>query len=440
MGFYDGSFAFNTLDGESNGGAEMSWFFWPQIKNAGQQDSWRNSIMGGETRPELQDSIFTDSYPAGSEWHQPFMECAEMTHMSYILHHDAFQDGGYTGSELQKALEAHAFLGYAFRVSAVAASVSSNPDKIDILVTIINEGIAPFYYDLGLQLECPGLPVPLRVDGVENLIDRGESGDFVFVGIPDNEECLQHISLQLHSSYAYEGRPIRFAQGDDGRVSLSIPTPWTQSQEDEETDPPVEDEFNDPPADPPTDPDSEGPEDSKPTTRNDAEIFVDAGAKNEDLSIVSGNFWQNYNDVPITNSAGYSDEVFKTHRYGSNFRYIFDGLTPGSMKNVTLGFAETHYMACTIGGRLMDIEVNGEVFADSLDVFSEVGCQTVLLLTKTFEVNAQGELTITFTALADNAMVSLIRIDQNLDAANGESFWAWIINLILSILRGAVDP
>ena len=48
IGLYDGSFAFSTLDGESNGGVEHSeWYFWPVVKNLDRDDFWRKSPMGG---------------------------------------------------------------------------------------------------------------------------------------------------------------------------------------------------------------------------------------------------------------------------------------------------------------------------------------------------------------------------------------------------------
>jgi hypothetical protein len=225
LGLYDGSFAYNTLDGAYNGGVVTSWFFEPQIVSAGQQDAWKQSMMGGETRPELQDTIFTSSYPAGTELHQDFRKCVDMTRVSYILHQNAFQNGGYTGDVLLRARAAHAYMGYSFHVSEVAVSTSSTTGKVDIAVTVNQAGVAPFYYDLGLALNCAGLSTPLKLSGVDQLVDRGQSKSFLFQGIPATSQCLGQISLQLQSSYAYSGRPILFAQGTNGTVSLSLPLP-----------------------------------------------------------------------------------------------------------------------------------------------------------------------------------------------------------------------
>jgi hypothetical protein len=36
--------------------------------------------MGGETRPELQATVFEPTYPAGTEFHQDFLKCVSVTH------------------------------------------------------------------------------------------------------------------------------------------------------------------------------------------------------------------------------------------------------------------------------------------------------------------------------------------------------------------------
>jgi hypothetical protein len=52
FGFYDGSFAYETLDGEANGGVvNQDYFFWPMIQQQGHGSFWRAHPMGGETRP-----------------------------------------------------------------------------------------------------------------------------------------------------------------------------------------------------------------------------------------------------------------------------------------------------------------------------------------------------------------------------------------------------
>lgn len=223
FGLYDGSLAYQSLDGPDNGNVEREWFMWPRIQEAGQQDVWKQSIIGGETRPELQEIIFTNSYPAGDEWHQSFKKCVNTMHVSYVLHHDAFQNDGYQGEVLKNARAAHAYMGYSFYVSEIYAVVSSTVGKVDVGVAIVQSGVAPFYYDLNVALECNGA-TRVRV-GVNDIVEKGQSKLFLFKNLPASDGCLKKLSVKLQSSYAYNGRPILFAQGSNGTVSFSLPLP-----------------------------------------------------------------------------------------------------------------------------------------------------------------------------------------------------------------------
>ena len=223
FGLYDGSLAYQSLDGPENGNVKREWFMWPRIQEAGQQNLWKKSIIGGETRPELQEIIFTDSYPAGDEWHQSFQKCVNTMHVSYVLHHDAFQNDGYQGDVLKKARAAHASMGYSFYISEIFATVSSTVGKVDVGVTVVQSGVAPFYYDLDLVLECNG--AKKVQEGVDDIVEKRQSKLFVFRNIPATDECLNKLSLRLQSSYAYEGRPVLFAQGSDGTVTFRLPLP-----------------------------------------------------------------------------------------------------------------------------------------------------------------------------------------------------------------------
>jgi hypothetical protein len=224
FGLYDGSLAYSTLDGAANGGSNVSWFTYRQMLDASQTDIWKQNIMGGETRPELQQIIFTDTYPSRTEYHQDYKECIDTLHISYALHHDAFQNGGYTGTLLENANKIHAYMGYAFYVSEVAAysSTLAMAQTVDIAVTITQIGVAPYYYDLSLELKCAN-GVTAKAPGVDKIIENGERKRFLFQNISATTECLEKMTLSLQSSYAYDGRPILFAQGTHGTVSFSIP-------------------------------------------------------------------------------------------------------------------------------------------------------------------------------------------------------------------------
>jgi hypothetical protein len=224
FGRHDDSFAFKTIEGES-------YFFWPQTVAAGQDDFWKWGMMGGETRPELQAMIFKDSYQAGSPFKQDFMECVQTTHASYIFHHGAFKNGGYDGQELKNALYAHTRMGYRFRIVKVAAKKHrARTDRVDIEVNIRQSGVAPFYYPLSIALDCPVLENPRTVEGVESLIEKDQEKTFTFRGIPNNDDCLQDVTFTLQSPYIYEQRPMKFSQGENGTVSVSIPAATSGSE------------------------------------------------------------------------------------------------------------------------------------------------------------------------------------------------------------------
>jgi hypothetical protein len=221
IGLHDDSFAFSTLDGAANGNINVDWFFWPQVQTAGQSTFWKKAAMGGETRPELQATIFESGYQAGTSYNQDFMTCVSTTHATYMIHHDAFQSG-YSGTELANARSAHARMGYNFQVTSVAVA-SSSTGTVAVDVTVKQTGVAPFYYPLSLALSCSGTTT--TVSGVDDLIENGALKVFSFQNIPATSTCLDSIKISLKSGFVYAGRPVKFAQGSDGTVSLRLPLP-----------------------------------------------------------------------------------------------------------------------------------------------------------------------------------------------------------------------
>ena len=425
MGLHDDSFGFSTLDGPYNGGQEQTWFFWPEVKAAGQEDFWRKGVMGGETRPEIQGEIFESGYQAGTTNKQDFFTCVDITHATYMFHHNAFiNDQAITGSELDRALDAHVELGYNYRVSKVAAKANGSSVTVDVTVEQI--GVAPFYYPLSLKLTCDTAEETLP--GVEHLIENGATKVFSFTTIPADSDCLDNVEFLLYTDRAHDGRPVRFAQGSNGRVQLSLPLPGDVGRADEPQLP------NTPP------PVSQTP----PITvipKNDAAVFIDSGSENEDTSIVSGSTtWANYVDTTIAGADGESG-IFQTHRWGQDFTYTISGLTANSVRKLTLGFAETYADACLKGRRVFDINVNGQALVSDLDVFDKAGgCNKAYAVEKSAIVGTDGKLVINFKASADNAMVSLIEIDslgEQSSETNVPLNWLQIIiNFLVSFLFG----
>jgi len=138
--------------------------------------------------------------------------------------------------------------------------------------------------------------------------------------------------------------------------------------------------------------------------------MIDAGAKDEDVSLVSGITWTYKvpNSVEIANTEAPS--IFRSHRSGSNFTYTFEGLTPGERIGLEMGFAEIWGKSCTPGGRVMSIAVNGEVVNSALDVYSEVGCEAAYVQEYTSTVDQDGKVIVYLDASVENAMISYLRI------------------------------
>lgn len=88
FGFHDDSYAFNTLSEESDEG----WFFWPQAVTHSATNNWKENMMGGETRPDIQPIVFSKDFAAGwpnGEWgQQDFNLCTETTHATYLTPHN----------------------------------------------------------------------------------------------------------------------------------------------------------------------------------------------------------------------------------------------------------------------------------------------------------------------------------------------------------------
>lgn len=179
--------------------------------------------MGGEMRGDH--NAFSDSYIGGmNEFAQNFMDCVYVTHTTYM------KIAGLTSpSEYERAIDAHTRMGYSYYVTQLSVYQSiSNPtnNNVDIDIMVSNIGVAPFYYPLSLKLECNDLiSEPILVDILDKVIQEEAGQMFTFINLPATTNCLNSIVISLYSNHVY--RPIRFAQGDDGIIRLSIPLPPT---------------------------------------------------------------------------------------------------------------------------------------------------------------------------------------------------------------------
>ncbi len=141
LGFHDDSFAYQTLDPDD-------WHFWPKVKKAGLAGIWKTQPIGGEVRPEVQSCMWNmdekNCVPTGQE----FARCVEITHASWMLNQGAF--GALDSQQKQRAVAGARSLGYEFRVRS--ADVEWKNQRLSMEISLLNQGVAPFYYDWPIEL------------------------------------------------------------------------------------------------------------------------------------------------------------------------------------------------------------------------------------------------------------------------------------------------
>jgi hypothetical protein len=172
MGFHDDSFAYSTI-------GETSWFFLPGLVSAGAVERWQEVPIGGELRPELQPSVFSDDYVL-SEYAQDINECIEQTHASYLLNYYAFngEEHGYLGEDRTRAEQSAMQMGYQFEIQSTAANASGlSEDTINLSLDIVvtQTGVAPFYYPLSVSIDSDALETPVVTDTDLHTLLPGDS-------------------------------------------------------------------------------------------------------------------------------------------------------------------------------------------------------------------------------------------------------------------------
>ncbi|HZT78163.1 MAG TPA: malectin domain-containing carbohydrate-binding protein [Vicinamibacterales bacterium] len=103
--------------------------------------------------------------------------------------------------------------------------------------------------------------------------------------------------------------------------------------------------------------------------------------------------------------AGTSDPtLYQTERYGT---FSYNIPVPNGKYTVTLLFAEIYWTSA--GKRVFDVNVEGQLAIQALDIFAAVGANTALVRSVTTTVS-DGVLNLNFISTVDNAKVSAIRV------------------------------
>ena len=150
------------------------------------------------------------------------------------------------------------------------------------------------------------------------------------------------------------------------------------------------------------------------TVTNDV-LAIDAGGSaagiyQSDTDFVGGSLYSVPNAVintsGVTNPA--PQAVYQTERYG-NFRYVLPNLTPGTAYTVQLLFAELVWNVA--GGRLFNVTINGNPVLTNFDIFAAAGGMDIALVESfTAVADANGEITLVFTTISDQAEVNGIQV------------------------------
>lgn len=144
VGYYDDSFAYNTL-------CTGSWCSWNgNLVPDGITDNYKYHPFAGELRPQIQNNIFeawpNDSYSAEDNMIMEDLEtCIRATHLSFMKAYYLYNKIP-TQTEFENALRAHKMMGYEFFVSSLQLN-ADHLSNVTVDLYIENRGVAPIYYD-----------------------------------------------------------------------------------------------------------------------------------------------------------------------------------------------------------------------------------------------------------------------------------------------------
>ena len=215
MGFHDDSFAWGTLDR----GKKDDWFYMTILAKAGQAalTKWRTQPIGGEVRPEVWGQTF-DAKPAHPQA-QDFGECVRQTHVSWLMESGMFKEKAkperYAGAVAQVQR-----MGYDFQVRT--AEITRDEAKVKVSLTVINQGVAPFYQDWRMELGA--------IDSKGNITQTSDVDWKLTNLFPGSEPRVWQSTIELPApTFAGQtlalrvihplpkGNPLRFANADQDR-------------------------------------------------------------------------------------------------------------------------------------------------------------------------------------------------------------------------------
>ncbi|MEV4411480.1 carbohydrate-binding protein [Catellatospora sp. NPDC049609] len=151
IGYHDDSFCYregSPLQGVSlpmsMGGASYAQL--QRKLDAGVENKWITSSMGGELRPEIQSTAF-QYWPNGSGQVDNLKACIELDHATWMINE---QSGGYPAGDANVAAAVR-LMGYNLTVdNAYYKNTASGTTNVGVRIS--NTGVAPFYYPWTMTL------------------------------------------------------------------------------------------------------------------------------------------------------------------------------------------------------------------------------------------------------------------------------------------------
>ena len=209
FGYHDDSFSWATLD---SGREADSWFFMAQMKKADALDQWKTEPIGGELRPELWTTSFTDD-PHPKD--QGFLKCVEATHVSWLMDSGLFEKRfPLPEARRERALHEVGRMGYEYHVRSWEMSA----DGV-LSIEVENRGVAPFYQDWPVELELTrgGNAEVVKRSGLLPGILPGEVKVWRF----ESGGKVDGLRLRVPNPMA-GGKPLRFANKEQGEEWLEL--------------------------------------------------------------------------------------------------------------------------------------------------------------------------------------------------------------------------
>ena len=116
------------------------------------------------------------------------------------------------------------------------------------------------------------------------------------------------------------------------------------------------------------------------------------------------------NPAPAAVYQSARDATTQASGVGAPFSYTIPGFTAGTSYLVRLHFAETFFT--TKGSRVFNVSINGTQVLTNFDIVAASGGENIANIQQ-FPVtaDASGNITITFTSVTNNALISGIEIN-----------------------------